>query len=86
MLSLIIFLMVGWYVVSIRTKLQRWEEEEAMARSSKQQVKPVPNEEHVDEDGFVLDEDSELWFHFPRGGGLQPLSLLLNGTVWTKSF
>lgn len=75
--SLIFLLMIGWYFLTIRQKLERWQEEEGVVTSSN--VVPVGAASEYEfavpaELGeFVLDENSEQWLAYPNGQGQLPV-------------
>lgn len=78
-LSLAIFVMIFWYLITIRAKLERWANEEA---TSLEISKPGTKSEECMEDGqdelclISLDEESERWVAHPRGKGHLPVIAL----------
>jgi hypothetical protein len=78
-LSLVVFVMILWYIITIRAKLERWANEEAAAIEISEPRKK--NEERMedgqDELGVIsLDEESEQWVAHPRGKGHLPVIAL----------
>jgi hypothetical protein len=66
-LSLIVLVMISWYMITIRAKLERWanEESSAVERTSREREIEVRMEGELDD--VILDEESEQWVVYPRG-------------------
>jgi hypothetical protein len=75
-LSLVVLVMVSWYMITIRYKLELWANEESIAIDSANREREI--EVRIDDDlgDVILDEESEQWIVYPRGKGGLPTIVL----------
>lgn len=74
-LSLVILVMILWYMITIRKKLERWANEESSVHEASKREREVGVRMESDQGGLgdvMLDEESEQWIVCPRGSGKFP--------------